>query len=186
MIGLGCYDYICKDRYDPETGDTYKALTCCNNEEMAIRCKIKDANKVVWCVKADAAFNNNICVALRNGIQNGKISFLISDQEAENALKASIKSYPKLSTNDQILLKKPYVQTTMAEYELIKLDSEVKDGKIKVKEASGMRKDRYSSLAYSYWCANQLELRLRPHGATTNDLIKRLTADIQKSSRIRK
>lgn len=181
-LGVGVYDYICKDQYDPETGDTYKAMTCCNNEEMAMRCKIKDANKVVWCVKADAAFNNNICVALRNGIQNGKISFLISDQEAENALKASIKSYPKLSTNDQILLKKPYVQTTMAEYELIKLDSEVKDGKIKVKEVSGMRKDRYSSLAYSYWCANQLELKLRPNGLSTNDLVSKLAASIQRSS----
>ena len=181
-LGIGIYDFICKDQYDPETGDTYKALTCCNNEEMAMRCKIKDANKVVWCVKADATFNNNICVALRNGIQNGKVSFLISDQEAENALKASIKSYPKFSTNDQILLKKPYVQTTMAEYELIKLDSEVKDGKIKVKEVSGMRKDRYSSIAYSYWCANQLELRLRPQNTSTNDLVAKLAASIQRSS----
>ena len=181
-LGIGIFDFICKDQYDPETGDTYKALTCCNNEEMAMRCKIKDANKVVWCVKADATFNNNICVALRNGIQNGKVSFLISDQEAENALKASIKSYPKFSTNDQILLKKPYVQTTMAEYELIKLDSEVKDGKIKVKEVSGMRKDRYSSLAYSYWCANQLELKLRPNGLSTNDLVSKLAASIQRSS----
>lgn len=184
-LGIGIFDFICKDRYDPETGDTYKAMTCCNNEEMAMRCKIKDANKVVWCVKADATFNNNICVALRNGIQNGKISFLISDQEAENALKASIKSYPKLSPTDQNLLKKPYVQTTMAEYELIKLDSEVKDGKIKVKEVSGMRKDRYSSLAYSYWCANQLELKLRPNGLTTSDLVAKLAANIQKSSLIK-
>lgn len=183
-LGIGVADFIFKDQYDPETGDTYKAMTCCNNEEMAMRCKIKDANKVVWCVKADATFNSNICVALRNGIQNGKISFLISDQEAENALKTSIKSYSKLSTNDQLLLKKPYVQTTMAEYELIKLDSEVKDGKIKVKEISGMRKDRYSSIAYSYWCANQLELKLKPGYESTSDLILKLASSIQKSSLI--
>ena len=56
----------------------------------------------------------------------------------------------------------PYSQTTMAEYELIKLDHEVKNGNIKVKEQSGMRKDRYSSIAYNYWCACQLELKLRP------------------------
>lgn len=180
-IGLGVFDYICKDQYDPETGDTYKALTACNNDDMAIRCKIKDANKVVWCVKADATFNNNICIALRNGIQNGKISFLISDQEADNALRENIKSYPKYSVNDQIALKKPYVQTTMAEYELIKLDSEVRDGKIKVKEISGMRKDRYSSLAYSYWCANQLEILLHPHGESTQDLISKLLSCSQKA-----
>lgn len=56
----------------------------------------------------------------------------------------------------------PYLQTTMAEYELIKLDHEVRNGNIKVKEQSGMRKDRYSSIAYNYWCACQLELKLRP------------------------
>ena len=56
----------------------------------------------------------------------------------------------------------PYVQTTMAEYELIKLDHEIKGGNIKVKEKSGMRKDRYSSIAYNFWCACQLELKLKP------------------------
>lgn len=183
-VGIGVADFIFRDQYDPETGDTYKALSCCNNDEMAMRCKVKDADKVVWCVKADATFNNNICVALRNGIQNGKISFLISDQMAETVLRENMKSYSKLSTNDQLLLKKPYVQTTMAEYELIKLDSEVKDGKIKVKEISGMRKDRYSSIAYSYWCANQLELKLKPGYESTSDLILKLASSIQKSSLI--
>ncbi len=56
----------------------------------------------------------------------------------------------------------PYLQTTLGIYELVKLDHEVKNGNIKVKEVSGMRKDRYSSIAYNYWCACQLELKLRP------------------------
>lgn len=78
-VGLGIFDFICKDQYDSSTGKTYKALTCINDDDMAVRCKIKDANKVVWSVKASANFNNEICVLLRNGIQNGRISFLISD-----------------------------------------------------------------------------------------------------------
>ena len=61
----------------------------------------------------------------------------------------------------------------MAEYELIKLDHEVKNGNIKVKEQSGMRKDRYSSIAYNYWCACQLELQLKPH-ANNNYLLNKL------------
>lgn len=135
---------------------------------MAIRCKVKDANKVVWSVKATANFNNEICVLLRNGIQNGKISFLVSDQECEEEI---IKNYPtraytKLSPTDQAYIKMPYLQTTMAEYELIKLDHEVKNGNIKVKEQSGMRKDRYSSIAYNFWCACQLEFKLRPRSST--------------------
>ena len=151
-----------------------------------MRCKVKDANKVLWSVKADASFNNTICVALRNGIQNGKVSFLVSEQEAENIIRNNVKTYDKLSPTDQIMLKKPYIQTTMAVYELIKLDSEVKDGKIKVKEVSGMRKDRYSSLAYNYWCATQLELRLRPNETSTTELIAKLTSRIHRSSYLRK
>ena len=62
------FDFICKDQYDPETGETYKALNCCNDEDMEARCKVKDAARVVWSVKATANFNNEICVLLRNGI----------------------------------------------------------------------------------------------------------------------
>ena len=79
MIGIGIFDYICKDQYDAENGKTYKALTCINDEDMAMRCKVKDANRVVWSVKANANFNSEICVLLRNAIQNGKISFLVSE-----------------------------------------------------------------------------------------------------------
>ena len=161
-IGLGIADYICKDQYDSDTGKTYGALTFCNDDDMAARCKVKDAKKVVWSVKANASFNNEICILLRNGIQNGKISFLISEQNCEEIIAKAYKSYSKLTPTEQAQIRIPYVQTTMAEYELIKLDHEVKNGNIKVKEQSGMRKDRYSSIAYNYWCACQLELKLRP------------------------
>ena len=43
MIGLGVYDFICKDQYDSETGETYPALMCVNDPDMAARCKAKDA-----------------------------------------------------------------------------------------------------------------------------------------------
>ena len=141
---------------------------------MAARCKVKDANKVVWSVKAGASFNNEICVLLRNGIQNGKIDFLISDQECEDDIAKFYKGYNKLTPSDQAFIKMPYLQTTMAEYELIKLDHEIKNGNIKVKEIQGMRKDRYSSIAYNYWCACQLELKLKPK-QNNNNLVNRLT-----------
>ena len=161
-IGLGVYDFITKDQICQENGKSYKAMTCINDKDMADRCNVRDANKVVWSVKATASFNNEICVLLRNGIQNGKINFLIPEQEADNVLKDIYKGYMKLSATEQIKLKIPYMQTTFAIYELVKLDHEVKNGNIKVKEVDGMRKDRYSSIAYSYWCACQLELKLKP------------------------
>lgn len=174
-IGLGVYDFITKDQVCQENGKRYQAMTCINDKDMAERCKVRDANKVVWSVKANANFNNEICVLLRNGIQNGKINFLISEQDADSSLKETYKGYFKMSQTEQAKLKMSYVQTTFAVYELIKLDHEVKNGNIKVKEVEGMRKDRYSSIAYSYWCACQLELKLKPKTQDTQSLVSKLT-----------
>ena len=173
-IGLGVYDFITKDQICQENGKRYQAMTCINDKDMAERCKVRDANKVVWSVKANANFNNEICVLLRNGIQNGKINFLIPEQDADSSLKETYKGYFKMSPTEQAKLKMSYIQTTFAIYELIKLDHEVKNGNIKVKEVEGMRKDRYSSIAYSYWCACQLELKLKPKTQDTQSLINRL------------
>lgn len=173
-IGLGVYDFITKDQVCQENGKRYQAMTCINDKDMAERCKVRDANKVVWSVKANANFNNEICVLLRNGIQNGKINFLIPEQDADSSLKETYKGYFKMSPTEQAKLKMSYIQTTFAVYELIKLDHEVKNGNIKVKEVEGMRKDRYSSIAYSYWCACQLELKLKPKTQSTQSLINKL------------
>ena len=183
-LGLGVFDFIIRDQYDPDTGETYKALTCCNDKDMADRCKVKDAKQVVWAVKATAKFNNEICVLLRNGIQNGKINLLISEQNADDVLKETYKGYSKLSLSEKVKMKVSYLQTTMAIYELVKLEHEVKDGNIKVKEVSGMRKDRYSSIAYSYWCACQLELKLKPKNVSTQSLVSNLTIRQPKRSSI--
>lgn len=173
-IGLGVYDFITKDQICQENGKRYQAMTCINDKDMAERCKVRDANKVVWSVKANANFNNEICVLLRNGIQNGKINFLIPEQDADSPLKETYKGYFKMSPTEQAKLKMSYIQTTFAVYELIKLDHEVKNGNIKVKEVEGMRKDRYSSIAYSYWCACQLELKLKPKTQDTQSLVNKL------------
>lgn len=170
-IGLGVYDYIVKDQYDPETGKVYRAMTCLNDDEMAKRCKVKDPNKVVWSIKASNKFNNEICVLLRNGIQNGKVNLLIDETDCNDKIEKTMKKFKTLSDTEKALIRNPYVQTTLAIYELIKLEHEVKNGEIRVREVSGMRKDRYSSMAYNYWCACQLELGLKPKTESTQSLL---------------
>lgn len=170
-VGNGVGDYIIKDQYDSETGLTYKALNYCNNDDMAMRCKVKDAPRVVWSIKANAQFNNDICVLLRNGIQNGKINFLIPEQNADEVLRKEYKDYSRLDPAQQAVFKVPYLQTTLAEYELIKLKHNIQNGLVKVQELSGMRKDRYSSIAYNYWCACQLEYQLKPKVENTENLL---------------
>lgn len=181
--GLGVYDYIIRNQYDPETGEEYKAMTCANNEDMADRCKIIDANKVVYSVKATADFNSQICISLRDGIKNGRINFLKNELIIDEWLAKNFKGYKKLSLTEQSELKLAYVQTTMAAYELIRLQTKsIAGNKIKVYEQSGMRKDRYSSLAYNFWLACLCEQELRPNYTDANDLVNRLAKSMRRSS----
>lgn len=183
-VGLGIFDFIIKDQYDPQTGETYKALNCCNDEEMANRCKVKDAKKVVWSVKATSAFNNEMCIMLRNGFQNGKINLLVHEFEGEEYIKTKVKGFSRLSPSEQSMYKIPYIQTSLMINELINLDHEVKNGQIKIKEKSGMRKDRYSSLGYNYWCLNQIVGKKKPKNTNSKSIANMLAAQTKRAKNI--
>lgn len=155
--GLGIYDAISSDMVDYETGEVYPALSCCNDTAMAERCKVDNAPKVIWSVKATATFNSQAAITLRSGFQNNRINLLVSEFEADDILGDKIKGYSKMATVDQAYYKMSYVQTTLLVYELIALECEVNGTNVKVIEKSGKRKDRYSSLAYNYWIQCQLE-----------------------------
>lgn len=158
--GLGVFDQLIQDIVDPESGVVYPALSCCNDKDMAERCKVPNAPKVIWSIKGSASFNNEICILLRNGFKNEKINLLVHEISGEEIIKDRIKGYSKMNPYEQLEYKMPYVQTTLLVYELTKLEYEAKGANIKIKEKSGMRKDRYSSLAYNYWVQCQLEREL--------------------------
>lgn len=159
-VGLGVFDALIQDMIDPETGELYQALSCCNDKAMAERCKVDNAPKVIWSIKASAAFNNEACILLRSGFQKGKINLLVSEFESEEILKEKVKGFNKMPAYEQIQYKMPFIQTTLLVYELISLEHEIKGTNIKITEKTGMRKDRYSSLAYNYWVQCQLEREL--------------------------
>jgi len=155
--GIGVYDMLIQDILDNETGEVYPALSCCNDIAMAERCKVENAPKVIWSIKASSSFNSQACVLLRGGFQKKKINLLIPEHNCEEILKSRVKGYNRLFSGKQTQYKLPYVQTTLLILELIKLDHEIKGTNVKIIEKSGMRKDRYSSLAYNYWVQCQLE-----------------------------
>ena len=181
-IGLGVFDYIIKDQYDPQTGETYRAFSCCNDEEMKSRCKASNPNECLWSVKANANFNNEICILLRNGFQNKKINLLKHEIEGEEILRSKIKSFNKLTPKLQAELKIPYVQTSALINELVNLKHEVKNGNIKISEISGMRKDRYSSLAYNYWVLQQIIRDKKPRRKESDDIASFLASMNKKAS----
>lgn len=172
-VGLGVYDYIIQERYDPYTGETYEAMTSCNNEEMAERCKVKSANKVVWCIKANADFNDKAANLLRSGIKNGNVNLLVNEFDAEDIVK-KIPNYAKMSNAEQAELMSPYVQTSLLINEMINLEHEIVNNKVKLKERPGMRKDRFSSLEYNYYVTQQIALSLKPKTVPVQKMIEQL------------
>lgn len=156
-VGAGVYDALSRDILDPETGEIYPALSCCNNAEMAARCVNPNAQKVIWAIKASAQFNSECAFLLRDGFKSGRIRLLQNEYDAEELLD-SIKGYKNLSQMAKVKILMPYVGTTLLIDEIVKLQYEdAGGGKVRVFERSNMRKDRYSSLSYNYWVSIQIE-----------------------------
>lgn len=171
--GLGVYDFIINEQYDPSTGETYEAMTSCNNDDMADRCKVRTANKCVWCIKASLDFNSTTASLLRANIQNGSISLLTTEFDAEENVK-KITGYKNLSAAEQSKLLLPYIQTSLAVNEMINLQHSIVNNKVKLYERSGMRKDRFSALQYNNYVVQQLGTKLKPQ-SVDDDILNMLT-----------
>lgn len=158
-IGLGLFDSLARDIVDPDTGEIYPAISCCNNQEMALRCTVPNAEKVIWSIKASPQFNSDAAFLLREGFRSGRIRLLVNEYDAEKLL-AELPGYNALNPPEKMELQLPYIHTTLLIDELIKLLHEEANGKVRIYERSGMRKDRYSSLSYNYYVATQLESKM--------------------------
>ncbi len=161
MQGLGVYDYIIKPQYDPDYGVTYDAMTCINDETMADRCKVKNANKVIYSIKASETFNSDAAQLLRAGFLNGNINLLRNEIDVEDEFR-KIRGYKQFTAQEQSLLKLPYVQTTYLVNELINLEYDAKGRNVRIHEKSGMRKDRYSSILMNYKICSDLAVKRKP------------------------
>lgn len=159
-IGLSIYDVLARDMSDPDTGEVYPALSCCNNPELAARCVDHNAHKVIWAVNGSTRFNSDCALLLREGFRTGRIRLLNTEYDAEESLGA-LKGFSSLSVADRMAIMAPYINTTLLVNELINLQHEESGGVVRLSERSGMRKDRYSSLSYNYYVAVQLEKDIR-------------------------
>ena len=158
-VGLGVYDCLTKEIIDSEAGESYPAISCCNDKVMAERCTVQGAEKVIWSVKASAQFNSDCAYLLREAFKSGRIRLLETEYDAEKDL-AELRGYSSLSLEEKTKIQLPYIHTTLLIDELTKLQHEESGGKVKLFERTGMRKDRYSSLAYNYYVATQLETKM--------------------------
>lgn len=173
-VGQAVVDYFMMNRFDPIYGQQYEALDFINNPELSERCKVKGAKKVIYAIKGSSKLNNDMCLAFRSGILNGYVNLLMNERDAEEEIQ-KIRGYSKQTESMQDKLKLPYVQTSMLVNELINLTHDMSNGLIKVKEKTGMRKDRYSSAIYGYWAILEESKKLKPKTELPNSLVNRLT-----------
>lgn len=167
-LGLGVFDALVRDIVDPETGEVYPAISCCNSPEMAERCTTKGAEKVIWAIKGNAKLNSECAVMLREGFRSGKIRLLTTEYDAEISL-SEIRGYSSLNPTQKLQLQMPYIHTTLLVDELVKLQHEDSGGRVRVYEKTGMRKDRYSSLSYNYYVSAQIESKISKTRAFAQD-----------------
>ncbi|KRN10820.1 prophage terminase, ATP subunit [Liquorilactobacillus mali KCTC 3596 = DSM 20444] len=158
--GLGVFDACCRVLYDSKRDVEYPAWSCINDEATNERNKA-DGIKIVYTVKANAQFNHKIAVQLKSNIENGKLRLPMNDIEKRSEF-VSEGGFVKKSPEEQQKLLYAYQQATALVNELVNLEYEVRDGGlIKIHEVGTTTKDRYSSIAYGNYYADELEKKLK-------------------------
>lgn len=154
--GMSIYDYCSRVLYDNERDVEYMPWCAINNEEMRERSD-ENALPIIYSMKVvKAEVNHEIAVWLKTALEKRLIRLLVNDAEGKEYLIDKHDLMNKSSYEHAMLLR-PYVQTTALVNELINLESEVKNGFIKVFEKGKATKDRYSSIGYANYIARLLE-----------------------------
>lgn len=159
LVGISVFDNLVREQIDEDRNCVYPAWTCVNDSKMAERCTTPEAPAVIYSIKANAQMNSDMAVGLRDCLKRGKLKLLISEIDGQEMLSKN-KYYNRLTEEDKTMFQLPYYNTTMLINETINLSYELVNGKIRVSEPAGMRKDRYSSVSYANYIATELEREL--------------------------
>ena len=119
---------------------------------------------VIYPVQGSSVFNDQNAKYFRSALTSGKFNVLLDLDKAKEYLSENNKGYVDAVVNNDSMSKAwylhPYAQTNMAISECVNLDARVTSGGLQIKETSGSRKDRYSSMSYANYFISQLELDL--------------------------
>lgn len=157
--GIGVFDAMCKTLYDEERDEEYEPWSSINDEAMNERF-VTMGKPIIYSVKASASFNNDIAVELKSTFEKRKIELPIDDIIKRDELNAE-KGFLTKSAEERKRELATFQQATALQNELISLEYKIQSGNIKIQEVGKATKDRYSSLAYANWYANELEKNLR-------------------------
>jgi hypothetical protein len=106
-----------------------------------------------------ADLNSNMWLELQKRLINNEISFLIDDMDYETQLNDR-EDYFELTTEEKVELKYPYAQTMLLINEAVNLESEWKDGRVRLHEKRSATKDMIVALSYGNYIMTLLENKL--------------------------
>lgn len=160
--GISVYGYLCRKLYDDERKKEYQPFYSMNEKDdpkLAMFHLEDEYEEKIFTVSATEEFNHDIALDLKDKIINKRISFLISKSDMREYF-SNESWFNNLSIEDQTELLTPYVQTQILENEMVLLERIEHSKYVKLKEQSGKRKDRYTSLAYGNHFITILEREL--------------------------
>lgn len=146
-LGLAVLDALGEYTFDSERDIKYPPMCCFNKEDKKERCGYREAIPCIYGIVANEEINNAIAVTLKASLNNHTLKFLVNEFEGEDWLNEN-KNFQILEASEKVRWMYPYVQTTLTQMEIIKLQTEITRKGIKLVEFGSNRKDRYSALAY--------------------------------------
>ena len=158
-IGVSIYDCLARVLYDDERNVEYAPLQIMNDDEIAQRIRNPNADRIIYGVAANAKLNSEMAVGLRSAFINRNIELLIPKDEGFEEISKHVPEYNSLNDPEERLwYERPYIETMLLINELINLEYEKLEntGLIRIREQSGMMKDRYSSLGMGNLFVSQL------------------------------
>lgn len=161
--GISVYAYLCRKLYDGERKKEYQPFYSMNEKDdpkLTMFHLEDEYEEKIYTVSASEEFNHDIALDLKDKIVNKRISLLISKTDMREFF-VNETWFNRLSTEDQVQLLNPYLQTTLLENEMVLLERIEHPKYVKLKEQSGKRKDRYTSLAYGNHFISLLEKDLQ-------------------------
>lgn len=159
---ISIYDKLAKVMYDDERNIEYSPLSCMNDNNIAERIKIPDANPCIFVINAFQKLNSDIAMKFKMVLRENKIDLLIPYNKAVEEQLPKLAEYTQAvsqSIDDQLFYEKPYIETQEFINETNNLVCERKDqtGIIVISEKGNNRKDRYTSISYGNYFASLLE-----------------------------
>lgn len=154
-VGIAVYNELSKETYDAERGVYYPPWEAYNKVD-CIPCIDYDGKKaVMYAMNASMNINHLIAVQVKTDLNSKKLLFPLNDTMGKEILETEQNFYLK-SGSEQARLILPFAQSTALFTEMIDLSFDIKNDKIQIKETGSNRKDRYSSISYNVFLAEEI------------------------------